>query len=308
MNKIFKYFMMVVVAIAGISLASCSDDDDNYTVGEQSAGAYLYTESTDVVFLPSDEQVFSIKLGRTDATEAQTISLACNNDLFTAPTTVTFAAGEKEVAVPVTCSLNLGQSEDVMFTIPTDESSVYGDDTISMTITRDYTWEKVGTAEFSDGGLMDYSATVDVMKAKEYEGTAEDGTALSYYKFATPMTTAFKQNGEEDLPGGVDFKFYMDANGNVQDLAQGIYDIEKGTSLIGYQFYYETAHYSNYCYFINEGGVFTFSSLLYDGESLYGPISWTFEWKDGYPFASGDDESGDTTEDGSTDSREAAAK
>lgn len=42
MNKIF--LMMVVVAIAGLSLASCSDDDDNYTVGEASDGAYLYTD------------------------------------------------------------------------------------------------------------------------------------------------------------------------------------------------------------------------------------------------------------------------
>ena len=40
----FKYLMMVVVAIAGLSLASCSDDDDNYTVGEASDGAYLYTD------------------------------------------------------------------------------------------------------------------------------------------------------------------------------------------------------------------------------------------------------------------------
>ena len=302
MNKIFKYFMMVVVAIAGISLASCSDDDDNYTVGEQSAGAYLYAESTDLTFLPSDAQTFAIKVGRTDATEAQTISLACDNDLFTVPATVTFAAGEKEVSVPVTCDLSLGQSEDVMFTIPTDESSVYGDDTISMSITRDYTWEKVGTAEFSDG-IFDLSATVDVMKAKEYEGTAEDGTALSYYKFATPMTTAFKQNGEENLPGGVDFKFYMDANGNVQPLADGYYDIEKGTSLVGYQFYYNTTRYGSYCSFINEGGVFTFTSLLTDGEGLYGPIAWTFEWTDGYPFASGDASDVD-----SADSSESAAK
>ena len=44
MNKIFKYLMMVVVAIAGLSLASCSDDDDNYTFGEASDGAYLYTD------------------------------------------------------------------------------------------------------------------------------------------------------------------------------------------------------------------------------------------------------------------------
>ena len=35
--------MMVVVAIAKACHSSCSDDDDNYTIGEASDGAYLYT-------------------------------------------------------------------------------------------------------------------------------------------------------------------------------------------------------------------------------------------------------------------------
>lgn len=296
MNKILKYFMMVVVAIAGMSLSSCSDSDDNYSVGEFSKGAYLYADATDVVFGPSDVQTFAIKVGRTDASEAQTINLTCDNDLFTAPNSVTFKAGEKDVTVPVSCNLDLGQSEDVNFIIPTDKSSVYGDDTISMSITRDYTWEKIGTAEFADG-LYNLSATVDVMKAKEYESTTADGTAICYYKFATPMATAFKQAGEEELPGGVDFKFYMDAKGNLQPLADGFYDIEKGTSLIGYQFYYNTSRYSDYCSFINENGTFTFTSFVTpDGSNLYGPITWAFEWKDGYPVKVSGDSSESTSE------------
>ena len=250
MNKIFKYFMMVVVAIAGLSFASCSDDDDNYNVGEFSDGAYLYSS-------------FS---------------------------SVTFKAGQKDVEVPVTCDLELGQSEDVMFTIPTDKSSVYGDDTLSLTIMRDYTWEKVGEANFTDGVFFGLEAVVDVMKAKE-------GTNL--YKFACPLTTAFKQAGEEKLPGEADIQFTMDEQGNVS-MADGIYDVETGTNFCAdddaslYQFYYVTkGNLASYCSFTNENGTFTFVPLLLaDGANLYPCNGWTFVWTKGYPIKNSEEGEG----------------
>ncbi len=278
MNKIFKYFMMVVVAIAGLSFASCSDDDDNYTVGEASDGAYLYSEFASKTFLPDDNQTFTINLGRTNASGEQTFELKCDNDKFNAPSTVTFKAGESTVAIPVTFDMDLGSTETAQFTIPTAESSVYGDDTISVSITRDYTWEKIGTADFTDGIFTDAQATVDVQKAKE-------GTNL--YKFVTPMRTLYKQNGETTLPGGVDLIFTMDEEGNIT-MDQGIYDVEDGTSLIengAYQFYYACERYPDMCFFDNDNGMITFSSLLLSGGSLYGPYTWTFNWNVGYPYA-----------------------
>ncbi len=270
--------MMVVVAIAGLSFASCSDDDDNYTVGEASDGAYLYSEFASKTFLPDDNQTFTINLGRTNASGEQTFELKCDNDKFNAPSTVTFKAGESTVAIPVTFDMDLGSTETAQFTIPTAESSVYGDDTISVSITRDYTWEKIGTADFTDGIFTDAQATVDVQKAKE-------GTNL--YKFVTPMRTLYKQNGETTLPGGVDLVFTMDEEGNIT-MDQGIYDVEDGTSLIengAYQFYYACERYPDMCFFDNDNGMITFSSLLLSGGSLYGPYTWTFNWNVGYPYA-----------------------
>lgn len=294
MKKIFKYFMMVVVAISGLSLASCSDDDDNYTIGEQSDGAYIYSSFSSKTFKPEDAQTFSITLGRTNSAEEATYDLKCNNEIFTAPTKVTFKAGEKEVAVPVTCNLDLGQTESVMFTIPTEESSVYGDDTLSITIARDYTWEKVGEAQFTDK-VWGMEATVDVMKAKE-------GTNL--YKFACPLTTAFKQAGEEELPGEADIKFTMDEEGNVS-MEEGIYDVETGTNFTAdkdaslYQFYYvSTGNLASYCSFTNDNGTITFVPLLLmDGNGLAPCDGWEFIWTKGYPVNKGN--SGEETNNGS---------
>ena len=116
--------MMVVVAIAGLSLASCSDDDDNYTVGEASDGAYLYTDIVSKTYLPDENQTFTINVGRTNTTGEQSFELKCNNEKFTVPSTVNFKAGESVVAVPVTFNLDLGDTETAQFIIPSEKTTV----------------------------------------------------------------------------------------------------------------------------------------------------------------------------------------
>lgn len=217
-------------------------------------------------------------MGRTNATGEQTFDLACDNDKFTAPATVTFKDGESVVVVPVTFNIGLGETETVLFTLPEEETTVYENSSVSITVSRDYTWVKNGTADFFEDIFYGLSATVDVQQAKE-------GDHL--YKFVTPMRTLFRQNGETELPGGVDLIFNMDEDGNIT-MEQGIYDVESGTSLIedgAYQFYYACKQYPQYCYFDNDNGKITFSTLLLSDDSLYSPYTWSFDWNNGYPYA-----------------------
>lgn len=274
MKTSFKYIMLAFAVVsAAATLQSCSDDDSTYTVGPQSEGAYLYADFSSKTYLPADEQTFTIKLGRTSTSGSQTISLNCDGEEFTAPTSVTFQDGESTVSVPVSFNLEIGSSATAVFTIPTSESTVYGDDTLSVTVSRDYTWESAGTAEFVDGFYSGLTATVEVEKAKE-------GNNL--YKFVSPMTTLFRQNGEEDLPGAIDFQFTMDEEGNVS-IDEGQYDLESGTSLIGYYMYYVPSYYPSYCNISNNGGDIVINSLWTDGASLYTGY-WEFNWTNGYPL------------------------
>lgn len=275
--KAFKYILMAAAVLTGTALTSCSDDDD-YTIGQQSAGAYVYADFSSKTFLPSDELSFNIKVGRTTTDGALSVALSCDNDKFSAPSSVSFKDGEHDVVVPVTCDLELGETETVQFVIPTDASSVYGDDTLSLTISRDYTWEVIGTADFTDNFYSGLKATVEVAKAKE-------GTDL--YKFVSPMTTLFYQNGEEDLPGATDLQFTMDSEGNVS-IEEGMYDLETGTSLIGYYMYYFPSYYPSYCGITNEDGLITINSVWTDGSSLY-TGAWIFNWNVGYPLATSSD-------------------
>lgn len=169
-------------------------------------------------------------------------------------------------------------TETAKFIIPSKEASAYGNDTISVTVSRDYTWEKIGTADFTDGIFTGAAATVDVKKAKE-------GTNL--YKFVAPMRTLYKQNGETTLPGGVDLIFTMDEEGNIT-MDQGTYEVESGTSLIAEGnalLYYDCKQYPDACFFDNNNGVITLSTLVAIGENLQGPFTWTFDWNKGYPYA-----------------------
>lgn len=97
----------------------------------------------------------------------------------------------------------------------------------------------------------------------------------------------YKQNGETTLPGGVDLIFTMDEEGNIT-MDQGTYEVESGTSLIeggNALLYYACKQYPDMCFFDNNNGVITLSTLLAIGEKLYGPYTWTFDWNNGYPYA-----------------------
>ena len=285
MNKIFKYFMMVVVAVAGISMTSCSSDDDNYSAGEASDGAFLYSDFSEKTYFPSDTQAFSINVGRTNSESDATYQLICTNDKFVAPTSVSFKAGETTVSVPVSFDIDLGSTETVGFKLA-DNATVYGVDSISLSITRDYTWEVIGTADFTDAIFTDYKAKVYVSKAKELD---------NLYKFVAPMTYAYKQNGEDAEPGESDLKFTMDEEGNITPASEGLWEVENGTTVIyngSYSLYFNSSRYGQYCYVDNNSGKITWSWLLYNKSkgSLDGPYTWSFDWNVGYPYATSDGE------------------
>lgn len=82
------------------------------------------------------------------------------------------------------------------------------------------------------------------------------------------MRTLYKQNGKTTLPGGVDLIFTMDEEGYIT-MDQGTYEVESGTSLIAEGnalLYYYCKQYPDACFFDNNNGVITLSTLVAIGE------------------------------------------
>jgi TonB-dependent SusC/RagA subfamily outer membrane receptor len=78
-------------------------------------------------FLPSDEQKFVIKVGRSESVSetATTVNLVVDDpdDLFNVPSFVTFAAGATEAEILVTFDFQLGQKASL--TVSFDEADAY---------------------------------------------------------------------------------------------------------------------------------------------------------------------------------------
>ncbi len=94
--KFFKYTALALMGLA-VSLTSCSDDDD-YTVGAQSPGAFFQSALPSTVNLSDEAGTFTVELNRTgaDAPSSYTVTLtdADNTGLFTTQTEAVFSEGE----------------------------------------------------------------------------------------------------------------------------------------------------------------------------------------------------------------------
>ena len=252
MNKIFQKMSMAALALLSVlALASCDAGDEDYTAGAPDPGYYLSASSTSLTYSSDENQVLALVVGRTDSTAAGTVNLTSDNPAFQVPSSVDFAAGEKSKTVMVPFDLPIGSTETVTFTVPSDESTVYGTDSLTFTVKRDYKWENAGSGTFTDNILYSISGVVSV---------------------------------ESDLPTGGNIQFSVD-NGTVS-FADGIYYPDDSKTAIPYFLYYDTANYPNYCNLSVDGSVVTINLLAGEVKDMQPAYtgSIVFDWTEGCPW------------------------
>lgn len=273
--KINRLFALGALILSSLALVSCGSDDDSYTPGGVDDGLYLYVPSNSITFTPTDKQTFTIQIGRTAAEKAKaaTVSLTGDNDAFTYPSTVSFTAGQENATVEVTSNIPAGQSETITFALPKESATVYGLDSLTITVVCDYNWEAAGSGTFTDNTFTSASATVKVLHA---EGT-------DIYRLVNPFVAVSKAGGDfGGTPNDQSIDFTMDKTGKV-GFEDGVYDLVPGTENGVYQMYYNSAKYSNYCNFTNDEGMLIWNFLLLQGTKLYTGGNLTFEWTTDYP-------------------------
>lgn len=150
-----KKYILPVVALMSIALASCSDDND-YTPGPQSQGYYFPNESVTEVYFGEDATQFVFTVMRTDAEEAATVNLEVveESGLFNVPSAVSFAAGENMADVTVTFDASKLDYTDYAFTIsiPENQKYLYGltDYEFIAGIDPQFRWEDYGECTYTD--------------------------------------------------------------------------------------------------------------------------------------------------------------
>ena len=275
MNKIFQKMSMAALALLSVlALASCDAGDEDYTAGAPDPGYYLSASSTSLTYSSDENQVLALVVGRTDSTAAGTVNLTSDNPAFQVPSSVDFAAGEKSKTVMVPFDLPIGSTETVTFTVPSDESTVYGADSLTFTVKRDYKWENAGSGTFTDNILYSISGVVSV----------EHAVGTNLYRWVSPFNSLFRQAGESDLPTGGNIQFSVD-NGTVS-FADGIYYPDDSKTAIPYFLYYDTANYPNYCNLSVDGSVVTINLLAGEVKDMQHAYtgSIVFDWTEGCPW------------------------
>jgi hypothetical protein len=134
MKNIFKYTFAVL--LGAMAAVSCTNEYeyDAPSATEQGGNATISASQTTFVYVPGQEQACNITVARIDSTQAQTISLTCDNTKFSVPSSVSFAAGERTKEVAVTSNVESGGSEVANIAIGSEDAFIYGANAVQLTV------------------------------------------------------------------------------------------------------------------------------------------------------------------------------
>lgn len=189
MKKIFKNIM--ALAVLALNFSACTDEVE-YTPAtpsdvDSTAYHFAYSQETDFI-LPLNATQITVTLERLNAELEETIVLSsvADEEIFTIPESVTFAAGERTATIEIAISeaLQPFQSEDIKISLPNELINPYKVDnysTFTATVLKEdylpygkgiYVWGFLGAQYYNE---MHYSEYLDA------------------YRIVTPWTTIADQ-------------------------------------------------------------------------------------------------------------------
>jgi len=261
MKLLNKYIFMSFVA--SLAFAACSDDY-NYSVGKPAAGGEEVYFSEDVqdnsnVVMALTDNVIKVTVVRNNSNGSVTApitSYASNEGVFTVPSTVTFASGEKEATIEITTSeamkpfvtysLSLIVGEE--YTNPYKENNLFPRADLSI-LKEDYVVVYNGT--YSSGffgeeweNVIEYSELNDLYRiknSKEIEDYDEDGELIGTqlctlsFTFTWDKETNVLELSDDAYSTGYEYDPYGLVTANYDPEGDFIYDPETNTFVFGFE-------------------------------------------------------------------------
>ncbi len=153
MNKFYLYSIALLTMMLGF--VACSDSDDNYTPATVQGPQVFFDKALATkIDLKSNETSFSVPVSRYVTTEALTvgIELTDTNNVFTAPTEVTFAAGDSVANLVISYDPAVFEFNDYKSATLTikDNTTAYGNSTFSFKAGVALTWKSLGKGTYVD--------------------------------------------------------------------------------------------------------------------------------------------------------------
>ncbi|MGN0235688.1 MAG: hypothetical protein ACI4BD_05195 [Paludibacteraceae bacterium] len=288
-----RYVIGAAVASLGLLFSACQPEEvlrDPSPVDDNQVQAFIYNNTGDITIRPADgdsvvitwaggtftsaEPAFPVVVGRNISNEALSLQLEFGGDVeaFILDSVADFAAGQAVDTLWMTALLGFGESASLSVAIPEGCAFSYAPSSVTLAVSADYTWLPMGSVTLSSE-WEGVEGVVPIEQAKEF--TAEDGSLLfrlnsPYYYIAPEWCT---------VPG-LHLFFYLNADYSAKDLTTTWNEVEN----TGYNWIYWTEKYiGTYELFASEGNEYALTCLWTDGESLYGPVTESWVWDNGYP-------------------------
>jgi len=301
MKAIYKIYLLgIALMLMGVSFTACVDELVRDASPEDTAtGTQAYFSENNeksMAFLPDDDTVFSIEIGRRNATGAFDLPLQIIDEkgVFLLEDTVKFAAGEslKEVEVDFS-AMDLGMEADLIISLDPEDATIYGNSTLTISVLRDYKWIDRGSVTFTDNAFGFGDGPVQIQQAEK----------LEIFRLLDPYNTFEEElldDGDDPLETGYSFVFSLDTtkvgNYKLKSIAKGTQDIGM-TQWSVYGIYYDPENYPDYCYLKTNGNSYTAGILFYDVTTggLVAGIPLEFTWDVDFPGELPDPYEGDAT-------------
>ena len=156
--KSIKIFILAIVATAAGFFTACNDDD--FKAGPDVDGAQVYFPDnvTSAYSISDDVTSIAIPVKRIVKDEALTVPILTSDEseLFTIPSSVTFAAGKETAELLITfdrTALEDGKEYPLSFLINDENNSTpYGNRILNITVAP-WPWEELGTGKFREDWL-----------------------------------------------------------------------------------------------------------------------------------------------------------
>lgn len=270
----------ILLLIVGFIFSSCKEEEIIETpspIQEGGVQAFIYDNAPrSYAVTPDKAQSFELTFGRYNESQAATVDLQVkdNNNKFNVPA-LSFAAGEKIKKINISYDLAIGSSSQLTIIIPKEQAYWYGNDSITISVKRDYTWLDAGAVNFISA-WAGTSAEVKMQKAKEGNGLYR---LLDVYNILEPDYAPKK---------GYHLQITLDENYNAVSLPVRFNDIGETSSTGGWWFlYWNPAQYGK---FYNVGNKYTIEGAWASSDAagtvtLRSLAKEEFIWTKGYPLA-----------------------
>lgn len=143
--KLFKSLIPALVAVLSVGFTACSDDDD-YTAGVQSPGAFFPANLKTAYTVGETETSVEIPVQRTDASAPASYALTLTDEsgLFSVPATVSFAGDAVKTTFNVTYDpAALEFDTPYSLTLTVGGATEYGESKYEFTITKAFPMKRV---------------------------------------------------------------------------------------------------------------------------------------------------------------------